>query len=164
MITVSLVDGLKPATRDAGRHFRKIFRRCYFRLRDEFGIRRPWKLMILLCKQVVDIMQDDYPEFANEIDDACKIVKSEARLVEDLIRKSVNEFKLVSQEMDRKNLTTISGEQTYHLFMNGLGSRSFLNKLAVKRGYTVDWNGFEVYFARHKEKSALGLIMTKKSD
>lgn len=117
--------------------------------------------MIPLCMKVVDIMKDDYPEFGNRIADVCRIVKKECSVVEDLIKKSVREFKSVSEEMDKDGLKVMDGKKAYHLFMSGLGSKSFLNKLAARRGYLIDWQEFEINFEEHKRRSAIGLAKRK---
>lgn len=161
MITVSLSDGLVPASRDAGYQFRRIFRRCYFHLVDEFRTKQPSDLIMALCKKFADVIGDDYPEISRNIEDVCKTVKRESLLVNSLRKKTYQRFQELANDRKLQQKNFINGPEAFSLFMEGAGSKWLLERLAKQMNMVIDWESFEKLFEEHKKKSAEGLEKMK---
>lgn len=157
MITISLADGLEPGTKDAGRHFRKLFRKVFVHLLYDFNYSHPEKVLLELAQQVGNNLGDFYSEVPMKMESIRSTIKRESSLANEIINRANNMFAKIADRLDSKKETTISGEIAFDLFLNGGASTFMIDKMASTRSLKVDWKQFEVNFEKHKTKSAEGL-------
>ena len=158
MITVSLSDGLKPSGQDAGRHWRKVFRKAYWHLANDFNHQSPRKVMSKLASQVNFSLGDFYPEISENMPQTLATIETESEIFEKILEKSQIKFKHLSSRLKASQRIIITGEEAFDLFLGNGTPQILIQLLANKYNLSIDWKGFDECFFEHKKKSAIGLF------
>jgi len=157
MITVTLSDGVKPSGQDAGRHWRKVFRKAYWHLVNDFNCKNPNHVLSQLALQVNSSLGDFYPEINDNINQTLAVIEKESNNFEKILDTSKRKFKQLSNRIKEGKKSIISGEEAFDLFLGNGTPQILIKLLADKHQLSVDWKRFDECFVEHKKKSAAGL-------
>lgn len=158
MITVTLSDGLKPSGQNAGRHWRKVFRKACWHLVNDFNCVNPKHVMSQLALQVNSSLGDFYPEINSNLSHILAIIEKEADNFEKILDTSESKFKQLSSRLKEDDKSIISGEEAFDLFLGSGTPQILIQLLAEKHQLSVDWKQFDECYVEHKKRSAAGLL------
>lgn len=143
-------DGVLPSNEGRGYVLRRILRRA-IRYGRSLNLTDPFLYKVV--ESVFDIMEDGYPELAEEapfITNVCK--NEEIRFFETLD----NGLKLLEEtlrDMERKNLSVVPGEVIFKLYDTFGFPVDIVQDMVREKNLGVDMAGFEQAMAQRREQS-----------
>lgn len=148
-------DGIKPSNLDQGYVMRRLIRLA-IRHGKLIGIEDNFTHIIV--KKIIHVMSDIFPELKHE-EEILATMKDEEEQFQKTINHGLREFEKllkgfeIAFEKTGKKITEISGKQAFKLYDTYGFPIEMTEELGKEHGLTVDKEGFEEAFKKHKEKS-----------
>jgi len=141
--------GVTPSNVDQGYVLRRLIRRA---IRYGMKLNMPENSIVTLAGLIVDEYSDVYSDIAGNKEKILNELSLEEKRFSRTLVQGEREFeKLVS-----KGLTTIDGENAFHLYDTYGFPLELTVEMANEKGLTVDTEGFKVFFEKHQAMSKAG--------
>ncbi len=151
-----LADGVIPGNKDQGYILRRLIRRA---ITKAMFMDLPENWSTELCKKMIDIYKDAYPNLLTSKDSIISELSKEFEKFDKALKSGKREFeKIVKQfeENETEGEKILSGEKAFFLFESfGLPLES-IEELSNEAGLTIDTTEFEERLSLHQEKSRAG--------
>ncbi|TRZ53322.1 alanine--tRNA ligase [bacterium] len=142
-----IADGVTPSNTDRGYILRRLLRRAV-RLAHSLEMERGLEELV---GTVVQIYKDAYPNLASDVVRIREEIKKEEEKFRLTLERGMKEFEKITEGKKE-----ISGAEAFSLFSSYGFPIEITKELAKERSITVDENGFQEEFKKHKEISAVG--------
>ncbi len=148
-------DGIKPSNLDQGYVMRRLIR-LSIRHGKLIGIED--NFIHIIVKKIIHVMSDIFPELNHE-EEILATMKDEEAQFQKTINHGLREFEKllkgfeIAFEKTGKKITEISGKQAFKLYDTYGFPIEMTEELGKEHGLTVDKEGFEEAFKKHKETS-----------
>ncbi len=142
-----IADGVVPSNTDRGYILRRLLRRAVrlaHSLEMESGLEE-------LVGTVVQMYKNAYSNLISDVVRIREEIKKEEEKFRLTLERGMKEFEKISEGKKE-----ISGAEAFSLFSSYGFPIEITKELATERGITVDENGFQEEFKKHKEISAVG--------
>jgi len=141
--------GVTPSNVDQGYVLRRLIRRA---IRYAMQLNMPENAIVTLANIIVDEYKDVYSDIAENREKILNELSLEEKRFSRTLVQGEREFeKLVS-----KGLTTIDGENAFHLYDTYGFPLELTVEMAKEKGMNVDTEGFKTFFEKHQALSKAG--------
>jgi len=147
-IIFAISDGVIPSNEGRGYVLRRIIRRASL---SGFDLNLKDPFLYKLSNTVIDLMKDVYTELSENIEIIEKVIYEEEERFLYLISSSRKIFYEIVKEKKEK----IDGETVFKLYDTYGIPKDLIEELALKFNKKIDWNEFEIYMEKQKEKSRI---------
>ncbi|MHB8109043.1 MAG: alanine--tRNA ligase [Syntrophorhabdaceae bacterium] len=151
--TFIINDGVLPSKDGRGYVLRRIIRRA-LRYGRKLGIQK--EFLHELSKNVVDVMEDAYPDIKNNHSYIMRVIKGEEERFVETLGMGMKLYEEFSGDLKKKGSTVIPGELVYKLYDTYGFPVDITTDMAEEDGLFIDKNGFEEELRKQKERSKTG--------
>ncbi len=141
--------GVTPSNVDQGYVLRRLIRRA---IRYAMQLNMPENSIVTLA----DIIVDEYKDVYSDIAENKEKVLNELSLEEKRFSRTLVQGEREFEKLVAKGLTTIDGENAFHLYDTYGFPLELTVEMAKEKGLTVDTEGFKTFFERHQALSKAG--------
>lgn len=142
--------GISPSNVGSGYVLRRLIRRAV-RFGIKLGIKSPF--ISEISNEVINLMAEFYPELIENKTRIIEELNKEETKFESTLQHGMNEFNKVSDKLIENNQKIISGRLAFKLYDTYGFPIELTRELAVEKNLTVDDDGFNKEFEKHKELS-----------
>ena len=142
--------GISPSNVGAGYVLRRLIRRSV-RFGKKLGINKAF--LADIAQVVIDMMSQFYPELIQNKQRIFDELSAEEAKFETTLQTGLNEFNKVAGKLAEHNQTGISGKTAFKLYDTYGFPLELTLELAKEKNMTVDVDGFNEQYNKHKEES-----------
>ena len=142
--------GISPSNVGAGYVLRRLIRRSV-RFGKKLGINKAF--LAEIAQVVIDMMSQFYPELIQNKQRIFDELSAEEAKFETTLQTGLNEFNKVAGKLAEHNQTGISGKTAFKLYDTYGFPLELTLELAKEKNMTVDVDGFNEQYTKHKEES-----------
>ncbi|MBR3731483.1 MAG: alanine--tRNA ligase [Spirochaetales bacterium] len=142
--------GISPSNVGAGYVLRRLIRRSV-RFGKKLGINKAF--LADIAQVVIDMMSQFYPELIQNKQRIFDELSAEEAKFETTLQTGLNEFNKVAGKLAEHNQTGISGKTAFKLYDTYGFPLELTLELAKEKNMTVDVDGFNEQYTKHKEES-----------
>ena len=142
--------GISPSNVGAGYVLRRLIRRSV-RFGKKLGINKAF--LAEIAQVVIDMMSQFYPELIQNKQRIFDELSAEEAKFETTLQTGLNEFNKVAGKLAEHNQTGISGKTAFKLYDTYGFPLELTLELAKEKNMTVDVDGFNEQYNKHKEES-----------
>ena len=145
--------GVAPSNLGQGYVLRRLIRRSvrYAKQLDlEPGFMKP------IAEVIIDGYAEAYPELSENRDRVCTQLSAEEEKFETTLSRGMLELEKMLERLAEHNQTTVSGRVAFRLYDTCGFPLEFTEEICKERGFTVDREGFDKAFEKHKQVSRKG--------
>ena len=142
--------GISPSNVGAGYVLRRLIRRSV-RFGKKLGINKAF--LADIAQVVIDMMSQFYPELIQNKQRIFDELSAEEAKFETTLQTGLNEFNKVAGKLAEHNQTGISGKTAFKLYDTYGFPLELTLELAKEKNMTVDVEGFNEQYNKHKEES-----------
>ncbi len=142
--------GILPSNTDRGYVLRMLLRRMFRHVR-ELGLST--LKYEELVGEIARIYGPTYEEVEEKREEIIEIIEKEEKKFGRTLKRGLAEFKKLIEEKEQKR---ISGEEAFDLYQSYGFPLELTSEMAREKGFTVDEEGFERAFEKHREASRAG--------
>jgi alanyl-tRNA synthetase len=142
--------GISPSNVGAGYVLRRLIRRSV-RFGKKLGINKAF--LADVAQVVIDMMSQFYPELIQNKQRIFDELSAEEAKFETTLQTGLNEFNKVAGKLAEHNQTGISGKTAFKLYDTYGFPLELTLELAKEKNMTVDVDGFNEQYNKHKEES-----------
>lgn len=151
--TFIINDGILPSKEGRGYVLRRIIRRA-LRYGRKLGIQK--EFLNELTKNVVDIMEDAYPDIKNNHAYIMRVIKGEEERFIETLGMGMKLYEEFTRDLKSKGDKVIPGDLVYKLYDTYGFPVDITTDMADEDGLALDRDGFEKALAEQKERSKTG--------
>ncbi len=151
--TFIINDGILPSKEGRGYVLRRIIRRA-LRYGRKLGIQK--EFLNELTKNVVDIMEDAYPDIKNNHAYIMRVIKGEEERFTETLGMGMKLYEEFTRDLKSKGDKVIPGDLVYKLYDTYGFPVDITTDMADEDGLALDRDGFEKALAEQKERSKTG--------
>ncbi len=151
--TFIINDGVLPSKDGRGYVLRRIIRRA-LRYGRKLGIQK--EFLNDLTKNVVDIMEDAYPDIKNNHSYIMRVIKGEEERFVETLGMGMKLYEEFTRDLKGRGNSLIPGELVYKLYDTYGFPVDITTDMADEDGLAIDKDGFEKALAEQKERSKTG--------
>ena len=151
--TFIINDGVLPSKDGRGYVLRRIIRRA-LRYGRKLGIQK--EFLNDLTKNVVDIMEDAYPDIKNNHSYIMRVIKGEEERFVETLGMGMKLYEEFTRDLKGRGSSLIPGELVYKLYDTYGFPVDITTDMADEDGLAIDKVGFEKALAEQKERSKTG--------
>ncbi|MEN6616701.1 MAG: alanine--tRNA ligase, partial [Syntrophorhabdus sp.] len=148
--TFIINDGVLPSKDGRGYVLRRIIRRA-LRYGRKLGIQK--EFLHELSKNVVDIMEEAYPDIKNNHSYITRVIKGEEERFVETLGMGMKLYEEFSEDLKKKGTTVIPGEMVYKLYDTYGFPIDITTDMAEEDNLIIDKDGFEEELRKQKERS-----------
>ena len=141
--------GVTPSNVDQGYVLRRLIRRA---IRYAMQLNMPENAIVTLAEIIVDEYKDVYGDIAQNKDKILNELALEEKRFSRTLFQGEREF----EKLVGKGLTTIDGENAFHLYDTYGFPLELTVEMAKEKGMEVDTEGFKTFFEKHQALSKAG--------
>ncbi len=142
--------GISPSNVGAGYVLRRLIRRSV-RFGKKLGINKAF--LADIAQVVIDMMSQFYPELIQNKQRIFDELSAEEAKFETTLQTGLNEFNKVAGKLAEHNQSGISGKTAFKLYDTYGFPLELTLELAKEKNMTVDVDGFNEQYNKHKEES-----------
>lgn len=143
-ITVLIGDNIRPSHTNEGLILRRLIRRMSDIIRNDFNYQRPKKLIKLLVKNVINILDEAYPELKNHQSQIVHTIWQEIKWQIKTTASTIEYFqKLKSEQADSSQELILSGKDVFRLRRTGAITIEELQRIAKEQEVRLDWEAYD---------------------
>jgi alanyl-tRNA synthetase len=151
--SLAIANGVLPSNVEAGYVVRRLVRRAV-RHGHALGIRD--NFCAHLSTSVVAILGDTYPELEEFGEQVCAALDQEETKFKQTLERGLRQYQKIATRLRTGGQTHLSGRDAFDLFETYGFPVSLTGEMAQEDGFTVDMEGFQAEYQRHKEMSRQG--------
>ncbi len=145
--------GVVPSNLGQGYVLRRLIRRSV-RYAKQLGLEPGFIKPI--AEVIIDGYADVYPELDENRDQVCSQLVTEEEKFESALGRGMVELEKVLERLAEHNQTVVSGRVAFRLYDTCGFPLEFTEEICNERGFTIDREGFDKAFEKHKEVSKQG--------
>jgi len=145
--------GVQPSNIGQGYILRRLLRRA-IRHGKKLGLEE--KFLAIPAKIVVDLYKEQYPDLLERLDLIISVIEAEEEKFGLTLKKGEIEFSKLLENLKKNPKMIIPGRVAFTLFDTYGFPLELTEELAKEEGMTVDKEGFDKAFEKHKELSKQG--------
>jgi len=149
-VVFAIGDGVLPSNEERGYVVRKLIRRAVWN-GYSLGINK--EFLYKLVPIVTKVMHNPYPELEERRENISQIILAEERRFHDTLEDGLNILNSLMEELKKKNLNTLSGEDTFKLYDTYGFPFELTQAIAEREGFIVDKKGFELLMEGQRKRS-----------
>jgi alanyl-tRNA synthetase len=144
-------DGIRPSNKEAGYVLRRLIRRLIIHSRK---LDIPRGKIEEYIKNIIEYYSPSYPELKENQSVVLEEFSHEANNFEETLEEGMKEFNKMYPESSSGE---ISGKDAFNLYQSFGFPLEIIKELAEERDYSLDEEGFNKEFEKHKEVSRAGV-------
>lgn len=142
--------GIAPSNLGAGYVLRRLIRRAV-RFGKKLDIKTPF--IYKIAEIVIDLMKDFYPELEKNQKRIYDELTKEENKFEETLQTGLKELEKILTKLKENDQNTISGRIAFKLYDTYGFPLEFTKEIASENNFSVDEEGFNTAFQKHKELS-----------
>jgi len=147
--------GIVPSNLGQGYVLRRLIRRAV-RYAKKLGLEKGFSVSI--ANIIVELNKDEYPELAVNHDRIVSELEAEEERFEKTLDRGMGELEKIINQLKTHNQKQLSGRVVFRLYDTYGFPMEFTEEICMEQGITIDREGFEKAFEKHKEVSRQSVI------